>query len=108
MWIEYDLRFEKEVFEKGMFNTDQIKWIQVEQHGGGYGKAIEMYYDGYNTKCIFIINDDEILEKVWHALQNAIAGVPSCIAGIGFIRPVQRPFDESKTLIPSAYEKPLC
>lgn len=87
MWIEYDLRFEKEVLERGMFNSDQIKWIHIAQHGGGYGESIEMYYEGFEAKCLFIINDKDLMERVWHALQNAIAGVPSTIAGVGYIRP---------------------
>ena len=103
MWIEYDLRFENEVKEIGLFNSAHVKSIQVEQHGGGYGKAIELYYDGHDAKCIFIINDEDIFSKVWIALLNALAGVPSSVAGIGFIRPLQRPFGNASTLIPSAY-----
>lgn len=49
MWIEYELNFKGEVREKGMFNSDHIKWIQIEQHGGGHGQALEMYYDGYDS-----------------------------------------------------------
>lgn len=103
MWIEYDLKFEGEVWEKGLFNSTHVKSVQVERHGGGYGRAIELYYDGHDTKCIFIINNDEIFEKVWMALLNALAGVPSSVAGIGYIRPLQRPFLDDTTLIPSAY-----
>jgi hypothetical protein len=54
-----------------------------------------------------MVDDEELLEKVWIALQHAISGVPSSIAGIGFIRPVQRPFLNDSTLIPSAYEGSL-
>ena len=104
MWIEYDLKFEGEVCEKGMFNSEHVKFFEIQQHGGGYGKAIEMFYDGHDTKCIFIINNEELMEKVWLALQHALSGVPSCIAGLGFIRPLQRPFNAQTTLIPSAYE----
>jgi hypothetical protein len=103
MWIEYELNFKGEVREKGMFNSEHIKWIQIEQHGGGYGQSLEMYYDGYDSKCVFIADDKDAVEKVWHALHNAIAGFPSTIAGIGYIRPVQRPFFADSTLIPSAY-----
>ena len=113
MWIEYELNFKGEVREKGMFNSEHIKWIQIEQHGGGYGEALEVYYDGYESKCVFIADDKDAVAKVWIALQNAIAGVPSSVTGIGFIRPVQRPFLNDSTLIPSAYDgelptKPLC
>ena len=103
MWIEYELNFKGDVSEKGMFNSDHIKWIQIEQHGGGYGEAIELYYDGHITKCIFIINDKELLARVWLALLHALAGVASSVTGIGFIRPLQRPFNDTTTLIPSAY-----
>ena len=85
MWIEYELNFKGEVREKGMFNSDHIKWIQIEQHGGGYGQALEMYYDGYDSKCVFIADDKDAVAKVWIALQNALAGVPSSVTGIGFI-----------------------
>jgi hypothetical protein len=104
MWIEYNLRFKEETYERGFFNSEHVKSIQIEQHGGGYGKAIELYYDGHDAKCIFIVDDEELLEKVWIALQHAISGVASSIAGVGFIRPVQRPFLNDTTLIPSAYE----
>jgi hypothetical protein len=99
MWIEYELNFKAEVREKGMFNSDYVKWIQIEPHGGGYGEAIQMHYDGYESKCIFIIDDRDTLDRVWIALQNAIAGIPSSVPGIGFIRPIQRPFRNDSTYI---------
>lgn len=91
MWIEYELNFKGGVREKGMFNSNQIKWIQIEQHGGGFGRAIEMYYDGCDSKCIFIADDEDMVDKVWIALQNAISGVCSSIGDIGFICPVETP-----------------
>ena len=93
--------------KKGCLTADHIKWIQIEQHGGGYGEAIEVYYDGYESKCVFFADDKDALAKVWLALQNAIAGVPCSITDIGFIRPVQRPFLDDSTLIPSAYDGEL-
>lgn len=105
MWIEYDLKFKGEVWEQGIFNSDSVKSIQVERHGGGYGRAIEMYYDGRDTKCVFITDDEEVFNKVYDALKNALAGRPAVIEGIGYIRPLQRPFfSDETTLIPSAYQ----
>lgn len=105
MWIEYDLKFKGEVWEKGLFNTDHLKSIQVERHGGGYGRAIELYYDGHDTKCVFITDDDEVFNQVYDALKRALASTPADIKDIGYIRPLQRPFfNDETTLIPSAYQ----
>jgi len=105
MWIEYDLKFKGEVWEKGIFNAESVKSIQVEQHGGGYGRAIEMYYDGRDTKCIFICDDEATFDKVYDALKKALASGVGIIPDIGYIRPLQRPFfNDETTLIPSAYQ----
>lgn len=105
MWIEYDLKFKGEVHEQGIFNTEHVKFIEIQPHGGGYGKSIEMYYDGNDTKCIFIINDEELLKKVWDGLKKALASGRADIPDVGFIRPLERPFfNDETTLIPSAYE----
>jgi hypothetical protein len=105
MWIEYDLKFKGEVHERGIFNSEHVKFFEIQQHGGGYGKAIELYYDGHDTKCIFIVDDDELINKVWQAIKTALACHPCEIPGVGFIRPLQRPFfNDETTLIPSAYE----
>lgn len=103
MWIEYDLKFKGEVWEKGIFNDELIKSIQVEAHGGGYGRSIEMYYEGYEAKCIFICNDIETFDKVYDALKKALASEVGMIEGIGYIRPIQRPFfyDETALILPT-------
>ncbi len=90
MFIEYDLRLNKEVYERGVINAEFIKWVEVAQHGGGYGKAIEVYYDGYETKSIFIYPDEETFEKVYEAFKKALVGQKAEIEGIGFIKPLFR------------------
>lgn len=90
MFIEYDLRLEKEVYERGIINAEYVKWVQVQRHGGGYGKAIEVYYDGYETKSIFICNDEVLFEKVYGAFKKALTGGDGEIEGIGFVKPLHR------------------
>lgn len=109
MMIEYDLRLENEVFERGIMNAEYIKWVQVQQHGGGYGKAIEVYYDGYETKSVFICADDELFEKVYDAFKKALVGTPAEIEGIGFIKPLFRPayWGENHSTIPHTSELDL-
>ena len=105
MWIEYELNF-KAVREKGMFNSQHTKWIQIKQRKGE-GQAIEIYYDGQDSKCLFIADNNDAIAEVWFALQNAMVGVPTSITNIGFIRPLQRPFLNDSTLLPSAYDGEL-
>jgi len=95
MWIEYDFCFKnemggREIEERGMMNCDHISSIEIERHGGGYGKAVEVYYHNrYESKNIFILDNEELLSVLWNALIDALKGKETVFADdCGFVRPL--------------------
>jgi hypothetical protein len=89
MFLQYEIIIKNEREERGIINLEHVTSIQIEQHGGGYGKAIVIYYlNQYEGQCIFILNDEAKLNAVYEALCNSITGNYISILGIGFFRPI--------------------
>lgn len=95
MFIEYEIYVKNERHERGVFNTDYVMSVEIEQHGGGYGKAINILYaNRHEVSCIFILDNDDLLNKVYFALINSLRGHYTRFDGIeltGHIKPVFNP-----------------
>ncbi len=93
MFIEYKIFIPKERHEQGILNSKYIMSIEIEQHGAGYGKAITIYYHhAYEGKCIFILDNEVLLQKVYKGLSNALIGITTRFDEnelTGYIRPLK-------------------
>jgi hypothetical protein len=93
IFIEYKVFIPKERDEQGIINSKYIMSIEIEQHGGGYGKAITIYYhNSYEGKCIFILDNEVLLNKVYRALSNSLIGITTRFDEnelTGYIRPLK-------------------
>jgi hypothetical protein len=89
MFIQYEVIIKDEKHEQGIINLDHVTSVQIEQHGGGYGKEISIYYlNKYEGHCIFILDDEEKLDVVYNSLCMAIRGIKVDMPGIGFFYPL--------------------
>lgn len=75
MFIQYEILVQHEKDERGIINLNHISSIEIEQHGGGYGWAINLFYiNKHESKCIFILNDKDLLSIVYDGIIKAIKG----------------------------------
>ncbi len=88
MFIEYDLKVENDFHEQGIINTAYILRLKIEQHGGGYGKCIQVYYTDYENDGLVLIKDELLLYEVYEAFKFALSGKEFPLGDIGYIRPL--------------------
>lgn len=88
MWIEYCFNLEGKNTFQGVINFDDVKFIEWSPDAEGKAFAIELYFKTAGTFTLFLDENREIMEDVWHALKNAIAGYDNILENIGYIRPI--------------------
>lgn len=101
MLIEYDLLLDEESRRRGIINAEFVRWVQVD-----YPKSIVVYYDGTETKIIFMSSDDAQIEKAYEGFKLALAGMEADLGSLGFIKPVRRPayWGENDVVVPLSSE----
>ena len=77
MFICYKIDLENDCLYRGIINSDHITHIEIEEHGGGYGKAITVNLLGEPDVCIFMGNNEKIFERIYCDFIEALNGVNS-------------------------------